>query len=98
MVVSDGLDVGDPDLLREGVTWLGRQAGGVIWLNPLAVAPAYEPSARGMATAFPYVDALFGFAEAADLASAATQLERRGLTGPVGYRAPARAGGEEVRR
>lgn len=98
LVVSDGLDVGDPDLLREGVTWLSRQANGVIWLNPLAVTAAYEPTARGMSTAFPYVDALFGFAEAADLASAAQQLERRGLAGPVGYRAPARPGGTEVGR
>ena len=91
VVVSDGLDVGDADLLSEGVTWLGRQADGVVWLNPLAVADGYEPAARGMATALPYVDALFGFAEAADLATAAGQLDRRGLDGPVGYRPPGRS-------
>jgi hypothetical protein len=38
-----------------------------------------------MATSEPYVDALFGFAEPADLAAAARQIERRGLAGPVGY-------------
>jgi len=95
VVVSDGLDVGDPDLLRDGITWLADRAGGLVWLNPLAVSPAFEPSARGMATVEPYLDALFGFAEAADLAAAARQIERRGLDGPVGYEFDARPDGGE---
>jgi hypothetical protein len=85
VVVSDGLDVGDPDLLADGITWLADRAGQVVWLNPLAVSPSFEPTARGMATVEPYLDALFGFARASDLAAAAGQLERRGLGGPVGY-------------
>jgi uncharacterized protein with von Willebrand factor type A (vWA) domain len=85
VVVSDGLDVGDPDLLADGITWLADRAAGVLWLNPLAVSPSFEPASRGMATVEPYLDALFGFADAADLATAASQLERRGLHGPVGY-------------
>ncbi|MFB6071555.1 MAG: VWA domain-containing protein [Halobacterium sp.] len=85
VVVSDGLDVGDADTLEAGVAWLADRADGVVWLNPLAVSPSYEPTARGMATAAPHVDALFGFARASDLAAAARQLERRGLAGPVGY-------------
>ena len=85
VVVSDGLDVGDPDVLADGVTWLADRAGAVVWLNPLAVSPAFEPRSRGMSTAVPYVDALFGFAEPADLAEAARQLEQRGLGGTVGY-------------
>jgi len=93
VVVSDGLDVGDPDLLTDGITWLADRAGGVVWLNPLAVSPEFEPSARGMATVEPYLDALFGFATAADLAGAAQQLERRGLDGPVGYEFGARPDG-----
>ncbi|WP_206668648.1 VWA domain-containing protein [Halorubrum depositum] len=85
VVVSDGLDVGDPDLLTDGITWLSDRADGVVWLNPLAVSPSFEPASRGMSDAAPYVDGLFGFAEAADLAEAARQIERRGLGGPVGY-------------
>lgn len=85
VVVSDGLDVGDPETLEDGVTWLARRADAVVWLNPLAVSPAYEPRSRGMATCLPYVDGLFGFAEPADLAEAARQLERRGIDGPIGY-------------
>jgi uncharacterized protein with von Willebrand factor type A (vWA) domain len=85
VVVSDGLDVGDEDVLEDGVTWLADRAGALLWLNPLAVSAKFEPRSRGMATSEPYVDALFGFAEPADLGEAARQLERRGLRGPVGY-------------
>jgi len=85
VVVSDGLDVGDEDVLTDGVTWLADRAGALLWLNPLAVSSEFEPRSRGMATCEPYVDALFGFAQPADLAEAARQIERRGLTGPVGY-------------
>jgi uncharacterized protein with von Willebrand factor type A (vWA) domain len=95
VIVSDGLDVGDQDTLSAGITWLAERAGAVVWLNPLAVSPDYEPRSRGMATSLPYLDALFGFAEPADLAEAARQLEQRGLDGPVGYEYdPRRAGGD----
>ncbi|MFC7205130.1 VWA domain-containing protein [Haloferax namakaokahaiae] len=85
VVVSDGLDVGDQETLQRGVTWLAGRANALVWLNPLAVSPAYEPKSKGMATCLPYVDALFGFATPADLAEAARQLERRGTAGPIGY-------------
>ncbi|MDS0477812.1 VWA domain-containing protein [Natrinema sp. 1APR25-10V2] len=85
VVVSDGLDVGDQTSLEDGITWLARRADAVVWLNPLAVSPAYEPRSRGMATCLPYIDGLFGFATPPDLAAAARQLERRGIDGPVGY-------------
>jgi len=35
---------------------LARKAHCVIWLNPLAGDPDYEPVCRGMQTALPYVD------------------------------------------
>ncbi|WP_135805348.1 VWA domain-containing protein [Halorussus marinus] len=85
VVVSDGLDVGDPETLEAGITWLADRASAVVWLNPLAVSPAFEPSSRGMSTVAPYVEGLFGFAEADDLAEAARQIETRGLGGSVGY-------------
>ncbi|MFC6718968.1 VWA domain-containing protein [Natrialbaceae archaeon GCM10025810] len=85
IVVSDGLDVGDPEALEGGIAWLAGRAGGVVWLNPLASSPRYEPRSRGMAACLPYVDGLFGFASADDLAEAARQLERRGFSGPIGY-------------
>ena len=38
----------------------------VIWVNPLKAAPGYEPLARGMAAALPYVDR---FVDGHDLAA-----------------------------
>ncbi|WP_440765684.1 VWA domain-containing protein [Natronorubrum sp. DTA7] len=85
VVISDGLDVGDQQHLEESVTWLAGRADAIVWLNPLAVSPAYEPRSRGMATALPYVDGLFGFATPTDLDEAARQLERYGIDGPIGF-------------
>lgn len=84
VIVSDGLDVGDEETLRAGIAWLRRRAGAIVWLNPLAVAPAYEPTAAGMSTCLPYLDGLFGFVGPADLGAAADQIDRLGLDGPVG--------------
>ncbi|RQG91102.1 VWA domain-containing protein [Natrarchaeobius halalkaliphilus] len=100
VVVSDGLDVGDQELLETQITWLASRADSFIWLNPLAASPAFEPRSRGMATSVPYVDALFGFVAPSDLESAARQIERRGLDGPIGYeydprRRPTESGGEK---
>jgi hypothetical protein len=59
VICSDGLDVGDPDLLAAQMERLRRLAYRVVWLNPLQENPGYQPLARGMAAALPYVD-LFG--------------------------------------
>jgi uncharacterized protein len=56
VICSDGLDVGDPDVLREEMARLGRLTYSIIWLNPLKEDPAYAPLARGMQLALPHVD------------------------------------------
>lgn len=66
VLCSDGLEVGEPELLAEQMARLGRLAHRVIWLNPLKGDPAYEPLARGMQAALPYVDV---FAAGHNLAS-----------------------------
>ena len=66
VVCSDGLDVGDPELLAEQMARLSRLAHRVVWLNPLKEDPRYEPLARGMRAALPYVDV---FASGHNLAS-----------------------------
>jgi uncharacterized protein with von Willebrand factor type A (vWA) domain len=58
VICSDGLDVGDPAMVETQMARLGRLAHRIVWLNPLAASPAYEPLARGMAAALPYVDVL----------------------------------------
>jgi uncharacterized protein with von Willebrand factor type A (vWA) domain len=56
VLCSDGLERGDPLLLAGQVARLSRLAHRLIWVNPLKGSPRYEPLARGMAAAMPYVD------------------------------------------
>ena len=66
IVLSDGWDTGDPDVLATELLRIKRRAGRVIWLNPLLGNPSYEPLTRGMAAALPLVD---HFAAAHNLAA-----------------------------
>src|SRR5262245_26366380 len=66
LVLSDGWDTGEPEVLADAMLSLRRRAGRVIWLNPLLGNPSYEPLTRGMAAALPLVD---HFAAAHNLAS-----------------------------
>jgi uncharacterized protein with von Willebrand factor type A (vWA) domain len=56
VVLSDGWDRGEPELLGEQMERLHRIAHTLIWVNPLKVTPGYAPLARGMAAALPHVD------------------------------------------
>jgi len=56
VLCSDGLERGDPELLRIQMARLRRLAYRVVWANPLKGSPRYEPLARGMAAALPSVD------------------------------------------
>ncbi|MGD9903671.1 MAG: VWA domain-containing protein [Vicinamibacterales bacterium] len=76
-VMSDGLDVGPPALLVEGMRALHRRAAAVVWLNPLAATPGFEPTAQGMAAARPYVTALATVEGPDDLSRLAGRLRMR---------------------
>ncbi len=56
VILSDGWDRGEPQVLAEQMLRLQRVAYRVIWVNPLKVSPGYAPLARGMAAAMPYID------------------------------------------
>ena len=56
VILSDGWDRGDPEVMAEQMRRLSRVAHRVVWVNPLKVSPGYAPLARGMAAALPYVD------------------------------------------
>ena len=71
IVVSDGWDRGDPSLVAAETARLQRNCHRLIWLNPLAGSPGYEPLAAGMKAAYPFID---DFVAAGTLAS----LERLG--------------------
>jgi hypothetical protein len=75
VILSDGWDRGDPDLLAAEVARLRRSAHRLVWLNPLAESPAYEPLARGMAAALPHADHLLPAASLGSLEDLATLLD-----------------------
>lgn len=56
IVLSDGWDTGSTEVLEAAMHRIHRKAGRVIWLNPLAGNPNFEPSAGGMQVALPYID------------------------------------------
>jgi uncharacterized protein with von Willebrand factor type A (vWA) domain len=66
IILSDGWDTGDPEILGSALSNLRRRVGRVIWLNPLLGSATYEPLTRGMQAALPH---LHVFAPAHDLAS-----------------------------
>ena len=58
VILSDGWDRGDPELLAAEMARLSRTAYRLVWLNPLAADPRYEPLTQGMRAAAPHVDHL----------------------------------------
>lgn len=58
IICSDGLERGEPDHLAIAMRRLSRQAHRVIWVNPLAGDPKFQPLARGLVAALPFVDEL----------------------------------------
>lgn len=56
LVVSDGWDRGDPEVLRTEIARLQRSCHRLIWLTPLLGDPRYEPLTRGLQAALPHVD------------------------------------------
>lgn len=58
IVGSDGWDSDSPEALASAMARLRRRAHRVIWMNPRASAPGFEPRVAGMAAALPYCDRL----------------------------------------
>ena len=56
LLISDGWDRGDPEILRQQVSRLQRSCYRLIWLNPLIGTADYAPLTRGLQAALPYVD------------------------------------------
>jgi uncharacterized protein with von Willebrand factor type A (vWA) domain len=56
LIISDGWDRGDPQLLGDEMQRLQRSCYRLIWLNPLLGSPRYQPLTRGMQAAMPFID------------------------------------------
>jgi uncharacterized protein len=66
IIVSDGYDTGEPEILGSALGELRRRARRIVWLNPLLNRPDFSPVSGGMRAALPHLDLL---APGADLAS-----------------------------
>ncbi len=58
VIISDGWDTGDPDIVRREMERLSLVAFKIVWVNPRTKSTAYQPLAGGMAAAWSYCDAV----------------------------------------
>lgn len=80
VVVSDGWERSDPELVGHEMARLARAAYAVVWVNPLKGNPAYQPLAGGMRAALPYVDRFLpghNLRSLEELAAVLAGIERR---------------------
>lgn len=75
LIISDGWDRGDPQLLRKQMGILNRSVHRVIWLNPLAGRPGFAPETQGMQAALPFIDDFLPAANLRDLREVIRTLE-----------------------
>jgi uncharacterized protein with von Willebrand factor type A (vWA) domain len=76
LLISDGWDRGDPDLLQREMGRLQRSCHRLIWLNPLLGSAAYQPLTRGMQAALPFIDDFLPVHNLASLEGLAEHLNR----------------------
>jgi uncharacterized protein len=80
LIVSDGWEREDPELVGRELAKLARAAYAVIWVNPLKGNPSYQPLAGGMRAALPYVDRFLpghNLRSLEELAAVLAGIERR---------------------
>ena len=89
LIISDGWDTGDPEVVRREMRRLSLVAFRIVWMNPRTKSAAYQPLAAGMAAAWPYCDAVVSghTLQAVDQLAAA-------LADPVRRRPEIRAAGQ----
>jgi uncharacterized protein len=83
LLISDGWDRGDVDLLRAEMARLQRNCYRLTWLNPLLGSPLYEPLTRGMQVALPYIDDFLPVHNLASLEDLARRLSGVGRRPPL---------------
>ena len=81
LVISDGLDTGEPGVLERELLWLKRHARRILWLNPLLRFDGYAPLARGATVLHRHADAMLAvhnLIALEQLAASLAALMRRG--------------------
>lgn len=83
VVISDGLEQDDPRQLGHMLRRLRRSCHSIIWGNPLASDPEYQPLTGGMVAASPHIDLLCPAASLADFENLARSLSLACGAGPA---------------
>ena len=87
VIISDGWDTGDPEVLRREMERLSLVAFRIVWVNPRTKSASYQPLAGGMAAAWPHCDAVVSAHTLAALdhlaAALADPVRRRASVRPV---------------
>src|SRR5213079_422320 len=71
---THGAERDDPARLAREMATLRRSCRRLIWLDPLAGRPGFEPTTQGLVAALPYVDEFVACANVASLAHLAERL------------------------
>jgi uncharacterized protein with von Willebrand factor type A (vWA) domain len=74
LIVSDGWERGDPAMLAREMATLRRSCHRLLWLDPLASRPGFEPVTVGLRAALPHTDGLVPCATVATLELLAERL------------------------
>jgi uncharacterized protein with von Willebrand factor type A (vWA) domain len=77
VVVSDGLERGEVDALRDAVAKLSRRAWRVSWLTPLATGPGFRPQTEALVAIARFVDDLVDGGSSASIVAHVLALGRR---------------------
>ena len=80
LLITDGLDTGEPALLTQELAWLKRRSRRLLWLNPLLRFEGYAPLARGAAVLHQQADgmlAVHNVSKLEELAASLAALMRR---------------------
>ncbi len=80
LLITDGLDTGEPELLTQELAWLKRRSRRLLWLNPLLRFEGYAPLARGAAVLHQQADgmlAVHNVSKLEELAASLAALMRR---------------------
>jgi uncharacterized protein with von Willebrand factor type A (vWA) domain len=76
LVLSDGWETGDPEILAAAMAVIHARAARVIWLNPLMGSADFTPEARGIRAVLPHIDLLLPAHNLAALEVVARELVR----------------------
>lgn len=76
LMVSDGLDTGEPEELAGELQWLKRHSRRILWLNPLLRYDGYAPLARGAAQLHRAADGMLAVHNLASLQELAAAVSR----------------------